>query len=129
MGGRVMDQYRLVTADDLIRGGCCRSGVHKALLREYEKGRVAAAMPAHAVAALASSTERDAVKQALHIDGFGYGFGDGDFFGDGDGFGYGEGYGYGYGYGDGDGDGDGYGYGNGYGYGDGNGAGNGDGGR
>ena len=90
-----MDQARLVTADDLIRGGCCRSGVRKALLIEYERGRVAAAMPAHAVAALASSTERDTVKQALHIDGFGDG----------------SGYGYGYGYGDGCSDGSGYGFG------------------
>ena len=126
-----MDQARLVTADDLIRGGCCRSGVRKALLREYERGRVAAAMPAHAVAALARSTERDMVKRALHIDGFG----DGDGYGPGSGFGDGYGYGDGYGFGDGDGDGsgpgsgysDGFGYGDGSGYSDGFGDGFGDG--
>ena len=129
-----MDQDRLVTADDLIRGGCCRSGVRKALLREYERGRAAAAaMPAHAVAALTSSTERDMVKQALHIDGFGDGVGDGD----GSGSGYSDGYGYGYSYGYGDGDGHGHGYcygycyadgdGDGYGYGDGDGDGSGSG--
>ena len=78
-----MEQDRLVTADDLIRGGCCRNGVSKALLREYERGRVAAAMPAYAVAALARSTERDMVKQALHIDGSGPGSG----YSDGDGYG------------------------------------------
>ena len=96
-----MEQDRLVTADDLIRGGCCRNGVSKALLREYERGRVAAAMPAYAVAALARSTERDMVKQALHIDGFGDSYGDG--YGDGSGSGYGDGSGSGSGYSDGDG--------------------------
>jgi len=120
-----MEQDRLVTADDLIRGGCCRSGVSKALLREYERGRVAAAMPAYAVAALARSTERDMVKQALHIDGFGDGYGDSY----GDGYGYGEGVGYGYGegvgYGYSDSYGDGYGDGSGSGYGDGSGSGSG----
>ena len=90
-----MDRDRLVTADDLIRGGCCSSGVSKALLREYERGRVAAAMPAHAVAALARSTERDMVKQALHIDGYSDSYGDG--YGDGSGSGYGDGLGYGLG--------------------------------
>lgn len=75
-----MDAHeRIVSADDLIRGGCCREGVMKSARPELP-----AAMPIKAVLAEAKRRKRtDEVMAALKLDGYGYGYGDGD--GDGDG--------------------------------------------
>ena len=88
---------RLITADDLIRGGCCRSGV---MARATTKWPSAFPVSA-AVLEAGRARERGLVMRALGLDGDGNGDGYGNGYGDGNG------YGYGYGYGDGDGDGDG----------------------
>ena len=112
---------RVITIQDVIDAGACRSGVLKFVA---EHGVLA--MPASRLAALA---EDDLTFTPL--DGFGdgdddsYGYGHridrGDGYGDGGNDGHGDGNGFGYGYGSGDG------YGEGYGdcYGDGNGRGGG----
>ena len=96
---------RLITADDLIRGGCCRSGV---MARATTKWPSAFPVSA-AVLEAGRARERGLVMRALGLDGDGYGtgYGYGNGYGDGDGDGYGDGDGDGDGYGDGDGDGDG----------------------
>ena len=85
----------LVTAIDLILGGCCEDGVWGALRR---RKNIAAAMPASEVLKRAGGNKA-IVKQALQLDGFGSGYG---YDSDGSGPGYG-GYGFG-GYGSGFGD-------------------------
>jgi hypothetical protein len=106
---------RLITADDLIAGGCCREGVMKSATPEWP-----AAFPISAALKEARSrNEIGLVRRCLELDGYGDGYGEGNGYGDGNGYGYGDGYGNGdgngggYDYGGGDGDGDGYG--NGYG--------------
>ena len=115
-----MDE-RLITADDVVRAGACRSGVEAAITRLSKKTTVAAAMPASVLLRLVTRSEKKYVSRAAELNGDG----SGDGYGDGDG--YGSGYGSGYGDGSGDGYGSGSGYGSGYGYGDGYGDGNGDG--
>ena len=74
---------RLITADDLIRGGCCRSGV---MARATTKWPSAFPVSA-AVLEAGRARERGLVMRALGLDGDGYGTG----------YGYGNGYGDGYG--------------------------------
>ncbi|MEP3072847.1 MAG: hypothetical protein ABJQ26_08665 [Maricaulis sp.] len=99
----------IITADDVVRGGACASGVAEAVQRYA--GQLAAAMPASAVLRLVDPGERRYVRAAAKLDGYGDGSGSGygDGSGSGSGSGYGYGYGSGYGYGDGYGDGSGYG--------------------
>ena len=102
---------RLITADDLIRGGCCRSGVMARATTKWPS-----AFPVSAVVLEAGrARERGLVMRALGLDGdgygtgYGYGNGYGGGYGDSNSGGHGDGYGDGYGYGHGDGDGTGYG--------------------
>lgn len=116
---------RLITADDVVRAGACRSGVMDVV--ERIGSRLAAAMPVSVVLKFVEDDERDYVLRAAELNGNGDGYGDGDGYGCGNGYSYGYGYSYGCGYGDGDGygngdghgDGDSDGYGNGNGHGDG----------
>ena len=105
-----MDE-RLITADDVVRAGACRSGVEAAITRLSKKTTVAAAMPASVLLRLVTRSEKEYVSRAAELNGsgsgYGYGYGDGDGSGDGYGSGSGSGSGYGYGnaYGSGSGDG------------------------
>ena len=102
-----MTPLAVITADDMVRCGACRSAVVAFVKRHIKK--IAAAMPVAAVLRLCSDDERTYVMRAAKLDGSG------------DSYGYGSGYGSGYGYGSGDGYGDGYGSGSGDGYGSGDG--------
>ena len=98
---------RLITADDVVRAGACPDGVGVFIRRC--KGIAAAVTAAVALRFAKTHEEREWIRKAADLDGYGSGYGSGD--GSGDGSGAGSGYGDGYGYGDGDGYGDGYGYG------------------
>ncbi|WP_332116036.1 hypothetical protein [Azorhizobium caulinodans] len=88
---------RIITADDLIRGGACRDGVMRSASPEWP-----AAFPVSVAVKEASRRhETVTVLRALDLDGYGYGDGYG-----GDGYGSGDDDGDGYGYGDDDGDGE-----------------------
>ena len=97
-------EERLITADDLVRGGCCWDGVMQSASEEWP-----AAFPVSAAVREARRRrETQNVMRAIGGDGYGDGYGDGS--GDGSGDGYGDGSGDGYGDGDGDGGGGGGGY-------------------
>ena len=103
---------RVITVQDVIDAGACKSGVLKFVAKH---GVIA--MPASQLANLARTD-----LSYTPLDGFGDDFGidKGNGFGNGYGFGtgVGDGDGYGYGYGTGNSNGGGYGTGNGYGTGD-----------
>ena len=84
---------RIITADDLIRGGACRNGV----MESASPGWPAAFTVAVALKEARKRGETKIVLQALELDGSGSGSGSGD----GSGYGSGDGDGYGSGYGDG----------------------------
>jgi len=92
---------RIVTADDLIRGGACRTGVMESASPEWP----AAFSIKDALKEARRRHQTETVRHALNLDGDD----SGDGYGYGDGYGSGDGYGYGYGYGYGSGSGDGYG--------------------
>lgn len=97
-----MADERLITVDDLIRGGICYWGVMESASKDWP----AAFTVREALAEARRRGQLEQVRRALDLDGYGDGFG----YNDGDGFG--DGTAYGDGYGD---DGDGYGgYGAGY---------------
>jgi hypothetical protein len=110
----------IITADDVVRTGACRDGVHAVIERAHKRGiRLPAAMPISVVLRLLTSHERAFALKAAQLDGDGDGSGYGSGYGSGDGSGDGDGYGYSDGYSDGYGSGSGSGYGSGYGDGDG----------
>jgi hypothetical protein len=116
---------KMLTRDDIIRGGACISGVDEWL---RANAPLATALSLDDALALCSDDDsKSHVLRGANASGYvaGNGYGNGDSYGNGDGYGYGYGYGDGGGYGYGDGGGDGYGNGNGYGYGDGGGYGDG----
>lgn len=102
---------KLITRDDVIRSGACEDGVFK-WAEEFADNLTA--MPVNVALRICGESDKEYIRKAANLDGYGYGSGYG--YGDGDGEGYGEGYGDGEGYGLGFG-GDGLGYGDGYGYG------------
>lgn len=65
---------RIVTADDLIRGGACRSGVMASASPEWP----AAFTVAVALKEARRRSETKTVLKALDLDGYGDGSGDGD---------------------------------------------------
>ena len=87
---------RIITADDLIRGGCCRSGVMQSATPEWPAAFTVRAALAEAGRRKNSGT----VRKALSLDGYGDGYGDSYGYGYGDGYGDSYGYrgGYGWGY-------------------------------
>lgn len=93
------DPDQIITADDLIRGGACYSGVMESANEKWP----AAFTVRVALAEAKRRGQTDAVRRALNLDGYGYGDGYGDGNGNGYGYGNGNGNGYGDGYGDGDG--------------------------
>ena len=81
---------RLITRDDVIRGGLCADGVYA---WAEKHAPLKTALPISLVLRVSTAGEKASILRAIALDGdgSGYGFGDGYEYGDGGGDGFGDG--------------------------------------